>query len=78
MERKQMKATLEFELPQDAFEHQTAIDGWKWRMIVNDISENLRTDLKYNNNLHHEAAKNLESLRSFIFQRMTEENISLD
>jgi hypothetical protein len=70
-----MKATLEFELPQDASEHQTALDGWKWRMILNDILENLRQDLKYNNNLNSETAKTLESLRGFIFQRMTEENL---
>lgn len=73
-----MKATLEFELPQDAIEHQTAIDGWKWRMIVNEIIGNLRQDLKYNNNLHAEAGKSLESLRGFIYQRIAEENICLD
>jgi hypothetical protein len=47
-------------------------------MIVSEIIENLRQDLKYNNNLHAEAGKSLESLRGFIYQRMTEENIILD
>jgi hypothetical protein len=73
-----MKAILEFELPQDASEHQTAIDGWKWRMILNDVLENLRQDLKYNNNLNSETAKALENMRGFIFQRMTEENLCLE
>lgn len=73
-----MKETLEFELPQDASEHQTAIDGWKWRMILNETLENLRHDLKYNNDLNSETVKNLESVRAFIFQRMTEENLCLE
>ena len=73
-----MKATLEFELPQDASEHQTAIDGWKWRMILNEVLENLRLDLKHNNNLNSETAKALENMRAFIFQRMTEENLCLE
>lgn len=73
-----MKATLEFELPQDASEHQTALDGWKWRMIVNETLENLRHDLKYNNDLNSETVRNLESVRAFIFQRMTEENLCLE
>jgi hypothetical protein len=73
-----MKATLEFELPQDSGEHQTALDGWKWRMIVNETLENLRHDLKYNSDLNSETVRNLESVRAFIFQRMTEENLCLE
>lgn len=73
-----MKAILEFELPQDASEHQTALDGWKWRMILNEVLENLRLDLKYNNNLNSETAKEREKMRAFIFQRMTEENLCLE
>lgn len=72
-----MKAIIEFELPQDASEHQTALDGWKWRMILNDVSESIRHDLKYND-LPELAAKPLDSLRGFIFQRMAEENLSFD
>jgi hypothetical protein len=72
-----MKATLEFELPQDAFEHQTAIDGWKWRMILNDLSESIRLDLKHKE-IPAEVYKSLDSLRGLIFQRMAEENLSFD
>jgi len=72
-----MKAIIEFELPQDAIEHQTALDGWKWRMILNDVSESIRHDLKYTE-IPAEAYKALDSLRGFIFQRMAEENLSFD
>jgi hypothetical protein len=72
-----MKAIIEFELPQDAIEHQTALDGWKWRMILNEVSESIRHDLKYTE-MPTEAYKALDSLRGFIFQRMAEENLSFD
>jgi hypothetical protein len=72
-----MKATIEFELPQDATEHQTALDGWKWRMILNEVSESIRHDLKYAE-IPAEVYKALDSLRGFIFQRMAEENLSFD
>ena len=72
-----MKAIIEFELPQDAAEHQTALDGWKWRMILNETCESIRRDLKYND-LPDGAYKALDSLRGFIFQRLAEENLSFD
>lgn len=73
------QATLTFNLPEESAEHQTAIDGWKWRTVVDDILQNLRQDLKYNvENLTADQQKVLENMRGFIHQRLTEENLSLD
>lgn len=73
------QATLTFNLPEESVDHQTAIDGWKWRTIVDDILQNLRQDLKYNvENLTDDQQKVLENMRGFIYQRLTEENLSLD
>lgn len=72
-------ATLTFNLPEESAEHQTAIDGLKWRTVVDDILQNLRQDLKYNvENLTADQQKVLENMRGFIYQRLTEENLSLD
>lgn len=74
-----MTATLTFNLPEEAYEHQTAIDAYKWRMIVDDVLANLRQDLKYNSdNLTPEEQKTLENMRKFIYRRLGEENLSLD
>lgn len=73
------QATLTFNLPEESAEHQTAIDGWKWRTIVDDILQNLRQDLKYNvDNLTPDQQKVLENMREYINQRLTEKNLSLD
>ena len=37
-----MKATLEFTLPEEAEEHQIAVDALKWRGVVSDALEELR------------------------------------
>lgn len=73
------QATLTFNLPEELAEHQMAIDGWKWKTIIDDILQNLRQDLKYNlENLTPDQQKVLENMRGYIYQRLTEENLSLD
>lgn len=42
-----MKATLAFKLPEESDEHQTALDGWKWRQVVSDLAGHLRDRLKH-------------------------------
>ena len=42
-----MKAMLRFDLPEESEEHQTALDGWKWRMVVEQIDNHFRSKLKY-------------------------------
>lgn len=74
-----MTAQLTFNLPEESAEHQTAIDGWKWRTIVDDILQNLRQDLKHNvENLTADQQRVLENMRGYIYQRLTEDNLSLD
>jgi hypothetical protein len=74
-----MNATLTFSLPEENFEHQTAIDAMKWRGIVSDLDEKLRTELKYGTllNAKTEGHKLLEDIRSTLHQWMAEENLSL-
>lgn len=74
-----MTATLTFNLPEETSEHQTAIDAYKWRMIVDDVLANIRQDLKYNSdNLTPEEQNTLENMHKFIYRRLGEENLSLD
>ena len=34
-----MKAILEFNLPEDASAHQTALDGWKWKTVLETLDQ---------------------------------------
>jgi hypothetical protein len=72
------QATLTFQLPEEDREHIDAVNGWKWRSLVFDILQNIRQDVKYSEETTEEQKKVLENMRSFIYKRMGEENLSLD
>ena len=72
-----MTAQLTFNLPEESAEHKIALDGWKWRTVVDDLNNYLRSALKYGNDFKS-ANQALESTRERLFALMTEEGISLD
>ena len=71
-----MKATLEFTLPEEAEEHQIAVDALKWRGVVSDALEELRKDRKYNQLPQAEYAYN-EKISEKIWQLMKDQNLEL-
>lgn len=42
-----MKAILEFDLPEERDEHEDALSGWKWRSLVENLDDELRSVVKY-------------------------------
>ena len=72
-----MTATLTFNLPEDQHEHQLALDGWKWKAVVSDIAEKLRTHLKHDDDLSEEVAKALWNLRNEMFQNIEDRGLEL-
>lgn len=42
-----MKATLEFQLPEEEQEHLDAINGTKWKVVLMDFDETLRRYIKH-------------------------------
>jgi hypothetical protein len=71
-----MKATLEFTLPEEAEEHQIAVDGLKWRGVVSDILEELRRERKYTEISETDTAYN-EKISEKIWQLMKDQNLEL-
>jgi hypothetical protein len=71
-----MKATLEFNLPEESEEHQLAVDGIKWRGVVSDILEELRRDRKYTELSESDAVYN-EKISEKIWQLMRDQNLEL-
>lgn len=71
-------ATLTFDLPEEDSEFSHASNGWKWRMIVGEILDNIRQDVKYSQDTTEEQKKVLENMRAYIFGRMSEEGLLLD
>ena len=73
-----MKATLEFNLPDDQEDFQDAVNGLKWRLMVWDFDQKLRSQLKYNDKLSSEQYKVYEEIRDLLYQKMNEDGLSLD
>ncbi len=61
-----MKAILTFNLPEESEEHQTALDGWKWQSLVQELDNHLKGKLKHSN-LTEEAYKELDELRGKLY-----------
>lgn len=72
-----MTATLTFNLPEEAEDHQTAIDGWKWKQVIREMDELLRSKVKYGNDFVF-PNETLTFARQAIHDLMTEYNLSLD
>jgi len=72
-----VKALLEFNLPEDQADHRVAIDGWRWKYVVTDIADKLRSALKYDDKLTPETDAYLEKFREELFQMLDDHNLSL-
>lgn len=43
-----MKATLRFTLPEEQAEFNDAVNGGKWKLVLQELDDDLRTSIKYN------------------------------
>jgi hypothetical protein len=68
-----MKVTLEFDGSEEQEEYRTALDGWKYRAILNDIREMIRSKEKYLD----EETISLDELRLFIADKSNEYEVSI-
>lgn len=44
-----MKAVLTFNLPEESEEHLTALNGWRYKLVLEQLDNNLRSLIKYEN-----------------------------
>jgi hypothetical protein len=71
-----MKAVLEFTLPEEREEHETALNGPKYRAVLSDLSQFLRSKLKYET-LTQEQAAAYEDVRRELSHLLDEEGLYL-
>jgi len=71
-----MKATLEFDLPEENEEHKDAINGHLWKKVVWDLSQHLRSKIKYSD-LSDDQYKIYEDLREQLWQYINENELGL-
>jgi hypothetical protein len=68
-----MKVILEFDGIEEQVEYQNAIDGWKYRSILTDIKQMIRSKEKHT----EEQTISLDELRLFIADKADEYEVSL-
>ena len=66
-----MKATLEFDLPEEQYEFDSAVNGCQWHNLVSDLDEKLRQDIK------HQRGKTLEQIRKYILDETLDRGLKL-
>jgi len=69
-----MRAILEFSLPEESTDHQLALDGRKWYLLVSDLSRFLRDKAKYGDS---DVIK-IDEVRQKLAELLNEDNLNLD
>jgi hypothetical protein len=72
------KVTLEFDPFEDRDDMESAINGWKWKMLVWDLDQHLRSELKYNEEVTGEVYEALEKIREHLHELRKESGLTLD
>jgi len=68
-----MKVILEFDGSEEQEEYQNALNGWKYRAIVNDIRQMIRSKEKYT----EEETISLVELRQYLVDKLDEYEVSI-
>ena len=72
------KVILEYDFYEDREEMESAINGWKWKMLVWDLDQHLRSELKYNDKLTGEAYEAVEKIREKLHELKSDSGLILD
>ena len=72
------KVILEFDPFEDKYEMESALNGTKWRGLVWDLDQYLRSELKYNDKLDGEAYDAVEKIREKLHELKNDEGLTLD
>jgi hypothetical protein len=60
------KIILKFDSNEEADDARDALDGYKWKLVVWDIDQQLRASIKYDEKINPEVREAFENLRDDI------------
>jgi ribosome-binding ATPase YchF (GTP1/OBG family) len=72
------KVTLEFDPAEDLEEMESALNGWKWKMLVWDLDQHLRRELKYNDKITGEVYEAIEKIREQLHELKSASGLTLE
>ena len=56
----------------------TALDGWRWKMAMQDLDQHLRNEIKYNEQLSADTDKAYEAIRDKIREILHDSNLNIE
>ena len=72
-------AEIILKFKEDEFEDaRTALDGWKWKSVVWDLDQHLRSELKYNEKLSTETDEAYQAIREKIREILNDSNLNIE
>lgn len=72
------KVILEFDPFEDREEMESAINGAKWKMLVWDLDQHLRSELKYNDKITGDVYDALERIRKHLHELKNDSGLTLE
>jgi hypothetical protein len=72
------KVILEFDPIEDRDSMEDAINGWKWKMLVWDLDQHLRSELKYNDKVTGDVYDAIEKIREHLHGLKNESGLTLE
>lgn len=73
-----MKAILKFDLPDERYEFERAVEAQRWQFFAHNLNEYIRKEMKWNEALTEGEYKVLDKLHKKLFELLEEERLSLD
>ena len=77
LSRERMKAVLQYDLPEDETDYKNAVNGWRWRRVVEEMDSRLRDKLKYDT-LPDPLYDEIQHVRDGLFELLHDFNLTLD
>jgi hypothetical protein len=72
------KIILEFDSFEEQEEARMAIDGGKYKLVIWELDQHLRSELKYNDNLDEKVYDEFEQLRNKLRQLLGDQGLTMD
>ena len=72
------KVILEFDPSEEREDMESAINGAKWKMLVWDLDQHLRSELKYNDAITGQVYDELQRVRDKLHELKTDSGLTLE
>ena len=72
------KIILEFDSFEEQEEARMALDGTKYKLVIWNLDQHLRSELKYNDNLDEKVYDEFEQLRDKLRQLLGDQGLRMD